>query len=81
MSARRKRAFVDPNQIEFGILWRNLNRPFRLVEPGLKIPDRPVHHDHRRALVDVDDPVRQAGSFPSAARGVPHLAAIPSPHP
>src|SRR5277367_4426007 len=25
----------------------------RFVKAGLKIPDRPVHHDHRRALVDV----------------------------
>lgn len=29
MSAR-KRNVVDPNQIEFGIIWQSLNHPFRL---------------------------------------------------
>lgn len=27
---RQKRRFVDPNQIEFGIIWRPWNCPFRL---------------------------------------------------
>lgn len=26
----KKRSFVDPNQFEFGIIWRALNPPFRL---------------------------------------------------
>jgi hypothetical protein len=30
MSAHRKRGFIDPNQIEFGIIWRALSPPFRL---------------------------------------------------
>ena len=30
MSARKKRGFIDPDQIEFGIIWQTLNRPFRL---------------------------------------------------
>jgi hypothetical protein len=30
MSARKKRGFIDPDQIEFGIIWRTLNPPFRL---------------------------------------------------
>ena len=30
MSARKKRALVDPNQIEFGIIWRALSPPFPL---------------------------------------------------
>ncbi len=30
MSACKKRGFVDPNQIEFGITWRTLKSPFRL---------------------------------------------------
>jgi hypothetical protein len=30
----------------------------RLVEPGLKIPDGPVHNDHRRAFVDANDPAK-----------------------
>jgi hypothetical protein len=27
---RKQRGFVDPNQIEFGIIWQTLNHPFRL---------------------------------------------------
>lgn len=27
---RKKHGFIDPNQIEFGIIWRALNPPFRL---------------------------------------------------
>ena len=27
---RRKQSRVDPNQIEFGIIWQTLNHPFRL---------------------------------------------------
>jgi hypothetical protein len=30
MSARKKQSLVDPNQIEFGIIWQSLNSPFRL---------------------------------------------------
>jgi hypothetical protein len=30
MSARKKRGFIDPDQIELGIIWQTLNRPFRL---------------------------------------------------
>jgi hypothetical protein len=30
MSARRKRGFIDPNQIEFGITWQKWKSPFRL---------------------------------------------------
>ncbi len=27
---RKKRSYVDPNQIEFGIIWQTLKLPFRL---------------------------------------------------
>ena len=27
---RKQRSFIDPNQIEFGIIWRPLSYPFRL---------------------------------------------------
>jgi len=30
MSARKKQNAYDPNQIEFGIIWRALSPPFRL---------------------------------------------------
>jgi hypothetical protein len=30
ITRRKKHGFVDPNQIEFGIIWRPLRYPFRL---------------------------------------------------
>jgi hypothetical protein len=30
MSARKKRGFIDSNQMQFGIIWRRANHPFRL---------------------------------------------------
>ncbi len=30
MMRRKQRSFIDPNQIEFGIIWQPLNHPFRL---------------------------------------------------
>jgi len=62
MSARRKRGFVDPNQIEFGIIWRTLNRPFRL-QAGDVIPFngrlcRVIHVNECAAVVMMNRPVR-----------------------
>ena len=62
MSARRKRGFIDPNQIEFGIIWRTLNRPFRL-QAGDVIPFngrlcRVIHVTECAAVVMMNRPVR-----------------------
>ena len=62
MSARKKRGFADPNQIEFGIIWRTLNRPFRL-QAGDVIPFngrlcRVIHVNECAAVVMMNRPVR-----------------------
>lgn len=62
MSARRRRGLVDPNQIELGILWRSLNRPFRL-QAGDVIPFngklcRVIHVNDSAATVMMNRPVR-----------------------
>jgi hypothetical protein len=62
MSARRKRGLVDPNQIEFGIIWRTLNRPFRLrAGDVIRFNERlcrVVHVSECAAVVIMNRPVR-----------------------
>jgi hypothetical protein len=61
MSARKKRVF-DPNQIEFGIIWRTLNAPFRLrAGDVIRFNDRlcrVVHVSECAAVVIMNRPVR-----------------------
>jgi hypothetical protein len=62
MSARKKRGLVDPNQIEFGIIWRILNPPFRLrAGDVIRFNDRlcrVVHVSECAAVVIMNRPVR-----------------------
>jgi len=62
MSARRKRGFADPNQIEFGIIWRTLNRPFRLCAGDvIRFNERlcrVIHVNECAAVVMMNRPVR-----------------------
>ena len=62
MSARKKRGLIDPNQIEFRIIWRTLKHPFRL-RAGDVIPFndrlcRVVHVSECAAVVIMNRPVR-----------------------
>jgi hypothetical protein len=62
MSARKKRGLVDPNQIEFGIIWRTLNRPFRLSAGDVIRFNgrlcRVIHVNECAAVVMMNRPVR-----------------------
>ena len=62
MSARKKRGPIDPNQIEFGIIWRTLNAPFRLrAGDVIRFNDRlcrVVHVSECAAVVIMNRPVR-----------------------
>jgi hypothetical protein len=62
MSARKKRGFNDPNQIEFGIIWRTASRPFRLrAGDVIRFNERlcrVVHVSECAAVVIVNRPVR-----------------------
>lgn len=62
MSARRKRGLIDPNQIEFGILWRSLNRRFRLCAGDIIQFNgrlcRVIHVNECAAVVMMNRPVR-----------------------
>lgn len=62
MNARKKRGFNDPNQIEFGIIWRRLNRPFRLSAGDVIRFNgrlcRVIHVSECAAVVVMNRPVR-----------------------
>jgi hypothetical protein len=62
MSAGKKRGLIDPNQIEFGIIWRTLNRPFRLrAGDVIRFNERlcrAIHVSECAAVVIMNRPVR-----------------------
>jgi len=62
MSARKKRGPVDPKQIELGIIWRTLNRPFRLCAGDVIRYNerlcRVIHVSECAAVVMMNRPVR-----------------------
>jgi len=62
MSARKKRGLVDPNQIEFGIIWRQWKPPFRLQAGDVIRYDgrlcRIIHVSECAAVVMMNRPVR-----------------------
>ena len=62
MRARRNRRFNDPNQIEFGIIWRTLNRPFHLCAGDVIRFNgrlcRVIHVSECAAVVMMNRPVR-----------------------
>jgi hypothetical protein len=59
---RKQRSFIDPNQIEFGIIWRPLSHPFRLrAGDVIRFKDRLcriVRVNECAAVVIMNRPVR-----------------------